>query len=108
MTSDTPISQTKKFIATALGIITLLCAVFFHLSFGLVIWQAVAGVYPGAGFVFIVLLITLPPAILCTVISLILVGPRRCKLAWISLCTFALPFAIAIGVALFVPGTKPH
>jgi hypothetical protein len=70
--------------------------------------QAVAGVYDGPILILIVLFFTLPPAIICTVISLILVGPRRCKVAWISLCVFGLPFVVAMGAALFGPETKAH
>jgi hypothetical protein len=89
-------SPTKRFFAKALGIITMLCAALFFLSFVFVFLQAVTGVYDGPILMFAVLFLTLPQAIICTIISLILVGPRRCKLAWISLCTFALPFVIAI------------
>jgi len=70
--------------------------------------QGVAGVCHGPVLFFIVLVFTLPPAIICTVMTLILVGPRRGKLAWLSLCVFALPFLVAIGRALFAAATKAH
>jgi hypothetical protein len=108
MTSDAQISPPRKLVVTIFGVITLLCAILFFLSFLFVMWQAVAGVYDGAILLFVVLFLTLPPAILCTVVSLILVGPRQCKLAWVSLCMFVLPFLIAIGVILFAPDSKPH
>ena len=55
--------------------------------------------FPGIIMV-IGLVVTLPPAILCTVIAVVLVGLRRAKFAWISLRLFALPviFGIAIGI----------
>jgi hypothetical protein len=55
--------------------------------------------FPGIVMV-IGLVVTLPPAILCTVIAVFLVGFRRAKLAWISLCLFGLPviFGLVIGV----------
>jgi hypothetical protein len=109
MTSDTQVSRTRTFVVTALGIATLLCATLYFLSFVLGMWQAVAGVYDGPPIVFwVVLFFTLPTAIICTVISLVLVGPRRGRLAWVSLCVFALPFLVAIGGALFAPETKAH
>ncbi|SRR5712692_6838736 len=108
MTSDTQVSRTRKLVVTALGIVTLLCAALYFLSFEFVMWQAVAGVYDGPIGSMVVLFFTLPPAVICTVISLILVGPRRCKFAWVSLCVFALPFVVAIGGALFAPETKAH
>jgi hypothetical protein len=106
--SDKLINPRRKLFVTALGVITLLCAVLFLFSFVFVLWQEVAGVYDGPILLLLVFLCTLPPAILCTVISLALVGPKHCKLAWISLCMFALLFVVAIGVALFAPSTKPH
>lgn len=93
-------SLTKQFFAKALGIITMLCAALFFLSFVFVFLQAVTKVYDGPILMFVVLFFTLPPAIVCTIISLILVGPRRCKLAWISLCSFAVPFVLCIGIVL--------
>jgi hypothetical protein len=46
------------------------------------------------------LVVTLPPAILCTVISIILVGLRRARFAWISLCLFALPVLCGVGIGI--------
>ena len=53
------------------------------------------GIIMGVGLV-----LTLPPAIICTLVAIILVGPRRSKLAWVSLCLFALPLlcGVAIGI----------
>src|SRR5713101_9710228 len=106
MTSDTQVSRTRKLVVTVLGIVTLLCAFLYFLRFVLLTWQAVAGVYGSPVLFFVVLFFTLPTAIICTVISLIVAAPRPCKLAWISLGMFALPFVIAIGVTLIAPETK--
>jgi hypothetical protein len=109
MTSDTQVSRTRKLVVTALGIVTLLCVVLYFLSFLLGMWQAVAGVYDGPPILFWgVLFFTLPSAIICTVISLILVEPRGCKLAWISLCVFPLSIVVLIAIVLFAPDTKLH
>jgi len=43
---------------------------------------------------FAVLIWTLPVTIVCTVIALILVGPRRCKLAWFAVGLFAFEFIL--------------
>jgi hypothetical protein len=55
--------------------------------------------FPGIIMV-IGLVLTLPPAVVCTVIASCLVGVRGAKLAWISLCLFALPviFGLVIGI----------
>ena len=37
------------------------------------------------------LVVTLPIAVLCTVVSLFLVGAKRSRLAWISLCLYFVP-----------------
>ncbi len=106
MTSDTQVSRTRKLVVTALGIVTLLCATLYFLSFVLVIWQMLACVYDGPIGSIVIVTFTLPTAIICTVISLILVGPRGCKLAWISLCVFPLSIIILIAMVLFAPDTK--
>jgi len=51
--------------------------------------------YPGI-IAFIGLAATLPPAFICTAVAIILVGPRRTKPAWISLCIYFLPFVVAV------------
>jgi hypothetical protein len=103
MKTDTQVSPKRQSVATALGVITLLCAILFYLSFGFVMLQWAGGAYAGAALPFIVLVFTLPPAIICTIISLFLVGPRRCKLAWISLCLYPLFFTFAFIVAICAP-----
>jgi ABC-type bacteriocin/lantibiotic exporter with double-glycine peptidase domain len=41
---------------------------------------------------------TLPVAIVCTIIALVLVGARQSKLAWISLGIFLLQFILGFAV----------
>jgi hypothetical protein len=103
MAIDTQVSAKRKAVAVALGIVSLLCAVLFYLSFAFVMWQSIAGVYDGPILVFVALFFTLPPSIVCTVIALFLVGPRRCKLAWMSLCSYPLFFILVLIVALCAP-----
>jgi hypothetical protein len=102
MPTETP-SLTRKFIATALGVVTLLCAILFYLSFAFVMWQVYGGVYDGPVLVVVALFVTAPPAAVCTIIALILVRPQRSRLAWISLCSYPLFFILMLGIALCVP-----
>jgi hypothetical protein len=89
----------SQLAATVLGVVTALCTAAGYLSYALtVIELGGAGFdappfYPGMIFV-IGLILTLPPAVLCTVIALALVGPRHSKLAWISLSAYLLPLTI--------------
>jgi hypothetical protein len=103
MTTQTQVSPKRLLVATFLGVITLLCVVLFYLSYGFVTWQVVAGVYDSPILLLATLLFTAVPAIICTVISLILVGPQRCKLAWISLCMYPLFFILMFILALCAP-----
>jgi hypothetical protein len=103
MTTATQVSPKRQLVATSLGVITLLCVILFYLTFAFVMWQAIAGVYDGPILVFVALFFTAPPAIICTVISLMLVGPQRCKLAWISLCMYPAFFILLLIVAICAP-----
>lgn len=80
-----------------MSIVTVLCAGVYWLAYAFVAAQVYAGVYGGPELLIAATILTLVPALICTSIALILVGPRRCKLAWLSLSSFALPY-----VALFV------
>jgi hypothetical protein len=99
MSSDAavePLSATRRFLAIGLSVITLLCALLYWLAYAFVTAQVYAGVYGGPELLIAVTVLTLPPAIVCTVIAMVLVGPLRCKLSWISLSSFGWPY-----VALF-------
>lgn len=96
LASDTPITPRMRFFVGCLRVITFLCALLFLLACGFE-WVDEPRLFLGGTLIIgFALAVTLPPAILCTALSLAFVGPRRCKLAWISLCTFALPFIIAM------------
>ena len=91
----------RRFIAVALGVVTVLCTLLWILTFALIVMQSVAGVYESPVLGVGVLVVTFPPALLCTIVALVLVGPRRCKLAWISFCIYVLPLVFTLG-AMFV------
>src|SRR5258708_4435753 len=88
-------SPIRRHIATGRGVITLLCAgaIVF-----MAVWDLCSAVMGSkdAGYgmmaAFMLFLITSPVASLCTLFALLLVGPRRCKLAWISFCVGYMPF----------------
>jgi len=96
-----PPSATRRFFAIALSIITLLCALVYWLVLAFITAQVYAGVYGGPELGIAATILMLPPAVLCTVISLILVGWRRCKLALISLSSFAWPYVGLLIYALW-------
>jgi hypothetical protein len=65
-----------------------------------VILQIIGRVYEGGELVFAALFLTAPPVFLCTGGALILVGAKRCKLAWISALIYIAPFLVSVlGVA---------
>jgi len=103
MTTTKQVTPKRQLVATCLDVITLFCVLLFYLIFAFVMWQAVAGVYSGPILVFVALFLTAPPAIISTVISLMLVGPQRCKLAWVSLCMYPAFFILLLIVAIFAP-----
>ena len=103
VTTNTHISPTRRRIALALSIITLLCAILFYLSIAFVTLQAIGGVYDGPILALVALFFSLPTAIVCTVIALVLVGHRECKIALISLCSYPLFFILALIMAICAP-----
>src|SRR5437899_1034683 len=95
-------SPIRRHIATGLGVITLLCAALIVIMVVLGLCDAVMGSkdanYAMIG-AFMLFLITSPVASLCTLFALLLVGPRRCKLVWISFCVGYMPFHFCMLVA---------
>jgi hypothetical protein len=85
-------SFARRSFALASGVGTALCATLFSLTYAFVAAQVFAGVYDNPLLLIIITAFTLPPAIVCTGIAMLLVGPRYCKLAWISLSLFVIPF----------------
>jgi len=99
-------SRGRRVVATICSLITACCAALFLLTIAFMIAQSVAGVYDSPILGVAVLMFTLPPAIICTLIAVILVGFRRCRLAWISLSTFVLPFALTLIAILWESVSK--
>ena len=94
-------TNTKFVWATIMGVITAFCTLGWFISYAITVsalnelGDSAPPFYPGI-ISLLGLVLTLPPALICTIISLILVGPRRSKLAWISLSIYFLPFIIVI------------
>ena len=91
--------------AKGLGVVVALCAFgwFASIGFTMVALRTIESDIPFfPGIIIVVgLLVTLPPAIVCTVIAMILVGPRGAKLAWMSLCLFLLPVLCGVGIGVW-------
>jgi hypothetical protein len=108
--TDVTITPRRRIIVACLSGMTLLCAAAF-LAACVVAWDGGKGLSLG-GFLIIyaAFAFTLPIAIICTAVAFGLVGWRRCKLAWISFLSYALPFVIAIAAQLFamMTETMPH
>lgn len=84
-------AKSRQLAATSFGVITLLCAIWELGVCAQWYWICHHTFWGGYFFDPASMFFTFPPAVVCTVLSLLLVGPRKCKLAWISLCLFALP-----------------
>jgi len=87
--------------AAGVCIVALVCAAFSLLSFTLDVGQFLLGrdrsISPHA-----VMVCTLTLTIVCTIVALILVGPRRCKLAWMSLGLFLFQFVLIFALEAFM------
>jgi hypothetical protein len=92
---NTP-SATRRGWALALSVVSLLCVALFVLALAFNCLQASAGVYDGPLLTILAAFFTFPIALLCTIVSMVLVGPRNCKLAWLSLSGYTLPIILAI------------
>jgi len=104
MNAKTTPSLKRQAWATVLGVVVALCAAGWFASIALAI-VAVKTIDSGIPFFpgiieVIGLVVTLPPALVCTGIALFLVGPCRAKLALISLCLFALPVLCGIAMGI--------
>jgi hypothetical protein len=69
--------------------------------FGFFLLQVFTGVCEGGELIFIGLFLTALPVCLLTLGALLLVGPKYCKLAWISAIAYAAPFIICLFTALW-------
>ena len=105
MTSETPISPKRNAWAKGLSVVVALCAFgwFASIAFTMVALKTIESDIPFfPGIIMVIgLVVTLPPAVLCTVIAMFLVGPRRAKLAWISLGLFLIPVLCGVGIGIW-------
>jgi hypothetical protein len=92
----TPNSSRESFAAGA-NITAIICAALSFLTFAVAIAQIFGHRTPSVSS-FMVAVFTLPVAIVCTIIALVLVGARQSKLAWISLGIFLLQFILGFAV----------
>ena len=81
------------------GITALFTALWLVLV-GFVLLQIFGRVYEGGELVFAGLFITAPPVFISTLLALLLVGPRNCKVAWISALLWLSPVAVGLVGAL--------
>jgi hypothetical protein len=79
--------------AAGVNIVAIVCAGISFLTFTIALSQTFTGHIPSVS-AFAVMVCTLPVTILCTIIGLILVGPRGSKLALIGIGLFALQFIL--------------
>lgn len=64
-----------------------------------VMLQIIGQVYEGGELVFAGIFLTAPPVFICTIGALLLVGPKRCKLAWMSALFYFSPVIVALILA---------
>ncbi len=83
--------RSRQIVANLFGVITFLCAILELLVCAHWYWICRYTLWGGYPFDPASMFFLFPAAVVCTVLSVILVGMRRCKLSWISLCLFALP-----------------
>lgn len=92
---------TRQAWAFVLGGISLLCTTGWYLAYGIAVLLLQNADQDGPPFspgIVSVLgfLLTFPPAMISTLVALMLVGWRKSKLAWISFCVYVIPFALAV------------
>jgi hypothetical protein len=105
MNAETAPSPKRQKWATALGVVVALCAAGWFASIGftmVAVKTTDSGIPFFPGIITVIgLVVTLPPAIVCTSVALFLVGPRRSRLAWVSLCLFLLPVLCGVGIGVW-------
>jgi len=105
MTSETQISPRRIAWAKGLGVIVVLCAFgwFASIAFTMIALKTTDSAIPFfPGIIMVIgLVVTLPPAILSTVVAMFLVGPRRARFAWLSLCLFLLPVLCGVVIGIW-------
>jgi hypothetical protein len=105
MTSGNQISPRRIAWAKGLGVLVILCAFgwFASIAFTMIALKTIDSDIPFFPGIIMVggLVVTLPPAILCTLIAMFLVGPRRARFAWLSLCLFLLPVLCGVLIGIW-------
>jgi hypothetical protein len=105
MTSEIQISPRRIVWAKGLGIVVAICAFgwFASIAFTMIALKTIESDIPFFPGIIMVLglALTLPPAILCTVIAMFLVGPRRARLAWMSLSLFLIPVLCSVTIGIW-------
>ena len=97
------VSKWRRVCANLLGFGVVCFVTLWLLVWAFVFWQISAGVFEGGELVFAAIFITAPPVLLFTILALCLVGPSRCKLAWISALFYFAPFVVAFLLAAIGP-----
>ena len=82
--SEGSVSRWRRICATIFSAVAALFTGLWLLLCAFVFLQIMTGVYEGGELVFAGIFLTAPPVLLSTVLALLFVGPRRCKVAWIS------------------------
>jgi len=95
-----PPSPIRRFLSFGLGIITLLCTTSFWIALAFMTAQLYAGVYEGPELGVVVLFLTLPIAVICTVSAMLLAGSNYSKLAWVSFSLYTLPLKMAFSLGV--------
>ena len=96
MDAERLITPARQACALVLGIVTALCTLGWYLSVAITchefdgVSDNAPPFYPGIIAAF-GLVVTLPIAVISTMTARFLVGSRRSRLAWISLCLYFLP-----------------
>src|SRR5262245_50117910 len=78
------VSRWRRICATIFSAVAALFTGLWLLLCVFVFLQMMTGVYEGGELVFVGIFLTAPPVLLSTVLAIFFVGPRRCKVAWIS------------------------
>jgi hypothetical protein len=105
--SDNRIARWKLISAKILGGIVALFTALWLLIILFVILQMIGGVYEGGELVFVGVFLTAPPVFICSILAMILVGPKRCKMAWLSALLWLAPWVVSIIITCVVLIFKP-
>lgn len=94
------VSRWRRVVATLCGLGAAFFTGLWLLVCGFVLLQIFGRVFEGGELVFAALFLTAPPVVIFTALALWLVGPRRCRLAWISAVLYVSPIAISIIIGM--------